>query len=142
VLRGDGHNHWHVQDLEDFNLVRLDNGRLVGAQARHGFCIYDNYRNGSDQPAFYTRSSGVCGESPSDTQTFMGLSVGWGDTYRWSLPDQYIDITGLTNGRYRLYAEVDPDNWFQENNARNNLSWINIRISGEKVTIVRYGRGA
>jgi lysyl oxidase len=72
----------------------------------------------------------------------MGLSVGWGDIYRWSLPDQYIDITGLTNGRYRLYAEVDPDNWFQENNARNNLSWINIRISGEKVTIVRYGPGA
>lgn len=23
--------------------MRLDNGRLVGAQARHGFCIYDNY---------------------------------------------------------------------------------------------------
>jgi len=62
----------------------------------------------------------------------MGLSVGWGDICRWRLPDQYTDITGLASGRYRLYAEADPDNWFQESNARNNVSWIDIQLKGER----------
>jgi hypothetical protein len=139
---GDGHNHWHLRDLEDFELVRLDNGKLVGTGAKHGFCFFDNYRYGSSEPAFYTTSSGSCGGGPSATKTLMGLSVGWGDIYRWSLPDQYIDITGLTSGRYRLYAEADPAHWFQESANSNNLSWIDIQLKGTKVRIVGYGPSA
>ncbi len=139
---GDGHNHWHLRDLEDFELVRLDNGKLVGTGAKHGFCFFDNYRYGSSEPAFYTTSSGSCGGGPSATKTLMGLSVGWGDIYRWSLPDQYIDITGLTSGRYRLYAEADPAHWFQESANSNNLSWIDIQLKGSKVRIVGYGPSA
>ena len=37
----------------------------------------------------------------------MGLSVGWGDTYPLTLPDQYIDITAVTPGRYRLNVTAD-----------------------------------
>src|SRR5918997_4957645 len=58
---GDGHNHWHVQDLEDFALTRLDNGTKVGTGAKHGFCFFDNFNYGSTIPAKYTTSSGACG---------------------------------------------------------------------------------
>jgi hypothetical protein len=136
---GDGHNHWHVQDLEDFELVRLDNGRLVGTGAKHGFCFYDNYRYGSSDPTFYTRSSGACGGGSSATQTMMGLSVGWGDIYNWTLPDQYIDITGLTSGRYRLISTADADGWFLEDDEANNFSWIDIQLKSNSVRIVAYG---
>ena len=139
---GDGHNHWHVRDLEDFELTRVDNGKLVGTGAKHGFCFFDNYRYGSSDPAFYTRSSGSCGGGPSATQTMMGLSVGWGDIYRRTLPDQYIDVTGLTSGRYRLRTTADADNWFLESNNSNNFAWVNIKISGDSVSVVRYGPAA
>ncbi len=139
---GDGHNHWHVQDLEDFELVRLDNGKLVGTGAKHGFCFFDNYRYGSSNPAYYTTSSGACGKSSSDTQVIMGLSVGWGDIYNWNLPDQYIDITGLTSGRYRLIATADADNWFVESDDSNNFSWVDIQLKSNSVRIVAYGPSA
>lgn len=42
----DGHDHWHVQDLQDFELFRLDNGKLVGQAAKRGFCFFDNYKDG------------------------------------------------------------------------------------------------
>jgi len=141
---GDGHNHWHVQDLEDFELIRLDNGQLVGTGAKHGFCFYDNYRYGSSSPAYYTRQTSppACGTSSSNLQTFMGLSVGWGDIYNWNLPDQYIDITGLTSGRYRLWATADADNWFVESDDSNNFSWIDIQLKSNRVSIVAYGPSA
>ncbi|OGO15568.1 MAG: hypothetical protein A2Z14_14365 [Chloroflexi bacterium RBG_16_48_8] len=31
---------------------------------------------------------------------FQGLSPGWIDVYENSLPDQWVDITGLPNGIY------------------------------------------
>ena len=103
---GDGHNHWHVKDLEDFRLIRPDNGRLVGTGAKHGFCFFDNVRYGSVNPPYYTTQTGSCGTSTSTT-VHMGLSPGRGDLYASTLPDQYIDITGLSAGRYRLRATAD-----------------------------------
>lgn len=138
---GDGHNHWHVSDLERFELVRLDNGRLVGTGAKHGFCFFDNFRYGSTNPPYYTTQTGACGRSDSTTMT-MGLSRGWGDRYGYDLPDQYIDVTGLTAGRYRLVATADESNWFQELDDQNNESWIDIQLKGGSVKIVRYGPSA
>lgn len=138
---GDGHNHWHVRNLEKFSLIRLDNGVKVGTGAKHGFCFFDNYRFGSTQAPHYTIARGACGKS-TDLRVKMGLSVGWGDIYHYTLPDQYIDITGLTSGNYRLRATADAQNWFVEKNNTNNHTWINIKLSGNSVSVVRYGPGA
>jgi hypothetical protein len=40
---GDGHNHWHLRDLESYELIRLDNGSKVGAGAKEGICFFDNF---------------------------------------------------------------------------------------------------
>jgi lysyl oxidase len=138
---GDGHNHWHVKDLEDFVLTRLDNGKLVGTGAKRGFCFYDNYRYGSEEDAYYTRAGGACGVE-EDLQVFMGLSVGWGDMYRYTLRDQYIDITGLVSGRYRLWGTADPDNWFLEEVDTNNFTWVNLKLTANGVRVLKYGPSA
>jgi hypothetical protein len=148
VFGGDGHNHWHVTNLQDFELRRLDNGVKVGTGAKMGFCFFDGRNHGSGEPAFYLADtttappSGACGGGTSATETTMGLSPGWGDIYGWRLPDQYIDITGLTNGRYQLRVTADADDWFFESNNGNNFSWINIQIRTNAVSIVRYGPAA
>jgi hypothetical protein len=109
VYGGDGHNHWHVKDLEKYRLVPLDNtsGERIGQKA--AFCFFDNYQYklalpGAPQAAVYRRWG--CGTRGS-LRLKTGLSVGWGDNYQWSLPDQYIETSGLPNGTYRLWATAD-----------------------------------
>ena len=138
---GDGHSHWHVRDLERFELRRLDGGAKVGTGAKHGFCFFDNYRFGSALSPYYTIARGACGGS-SSLQVKMGLSRGWGDIYHYSLPDQYIDVTGLTAGRYRLRATADADGRFLEANESNNLAWIDLQLQSDRVSVVRLGPAA
>jgi hypothetical protein len=140
---GDGHNHWHVQNLEDFELVRLDNGTKVGTWAKRGFCFVDSYRYTSSNPAFYKQATGSCGGGSSANATFMGLSVGWGDKYGRMLPDQYVDITGLNAGNYRLIGTADPSGWFVESNNANNVTWVDIKLrANNTVRIVARGPSA
>jgi hypothetical protein len=58
----------------------------------------------------------------------MGLSTGWGDRYGASLPDQYIDVTELEDGKYRLRATADASNWFKESNDKNNKTWVDLTL--------------
>jgi hypothetical protein len=139
---GDGHDHWHVRDVEAYQLTRLDNGRRVGTGAKHGFCYFDNtpYRLGlagaPSSPVY-----GGCGTAGDLTVT-TGLSVGWGDTYPAGIAFQWIDITGLKAGRYRLRATADPANWFAETNNTNNSTWVNLKLTGTGVRVAAYGPAA
>ena len=138
----DGHFHWHIRNLEKFKLTRLDNGRKVGTIAKHGFCFFDNYRYGSTRPPFYTAARGACGDSSSDLRVRMGLSRGWGDIYKWNLPGQYINITGLSPGRYRLRGVADPSGWFKERDNSNNFTWVDLQIGRNGVRVLDHGPSA
>jgi hypothetical protein len=143
VFGGDGHNHWHVHNLESSDLIRLDNGSKVGTGAKHGFCFFDNtaYRltlPGAPQSPFYLS----CGNS-SSLQVTMGLSVGWGDKYASTLPDQYVDVTGLSAGRYRLLVTADAFGWFAESSNANNATWVDLQMKSRgQVRILGYGPSA
>jgi Lysyl oxidase len=135
---GDGHNHWHVRDLSTNELERLDNGSKVGTGEKRGFCFADNYAYkltlpNAPQSRVYRYG---CGTSASLNVT-VGISVGWGDRYGYQLPDQYIDITGLPSGRYRMRAFADEANWFSESNESNQETWADLQIEGTSVRVVR-----
>lgn len=141
---GDGHNHWHVQDLEDSELTRSDNGSKVGSGAKHGFCFFDiqAFRLsllGAPANPFYT----TCGTDSTVTTQSMGLSIGWGDVYSWWLADQWVDITGLSPGRYRLNTTADKQNWFVESDETNNGTWVDLQLKAKgRVRVVGYGPSA
>jgi hypothetical protein len=139
---GDGHDHWHVRDAEAYALIRLDNGRRVGTAAKEGFCYFDNtpYRlwlAGAPSSSVY----GGCGTAGDLTVT-TGLSVGWGDTYPAGIALQWIDVTGLKAGRYRLRATADPANWFAETNNANNSTWVKLKLTSSGVSVLAYGPAA
>ena len=52
-----------------------------------------------------------------------------GDIYPAGIAFQWIDITGLKSGRYRLRATADPANWFAETNNTNNSAWVDLRLT-------------
>lgn len=148
VFAGDGHQHWHVKDLETYRLERLDNGAHRGTGAKSGFCFFDNitYRltlpNAPQAPQFGEKG---CGKQ-SSTKLSMGLSIGWGDLYPSTLPDQFIDITDLASGRYRLRATADALGMFTESNQTNNETWVDFvlvnRQNESTVTVLEYGPAA
>jgi hypothetical protein len=141
---GDGHTHWHVRDLEESVLERLDNGVKVGSGAKHGFCFYDNVAfrlslPGAPASPGYT----TCGRDPSVLTQDMGLSIGWGDAYSYQLVDQWVDITAVGAGHYRLRTTADAQNWFVEFNEFNNVTWVDLQLKTKgPPRVTRYGPSA
>ena len=150
IYSGDGHDHWHVKDLEDYDLFRLEESgnvvepAVVEQGAKIGFCFFDNVDYGSSEPQFYL---GCEGGNPGALRVTMGLSRGWGDLYGAGTVGQYLDITGLADGRYRLLVKADGDSAdgtdrFLESDETNNSTWVDLQITGNTVTVLKYGPSA
>jgi hypothetical protein len=132
---GDGHHHWHLRDLEQSSLDNVDkdddadSGARARSGAKHGFCFFDYVQFNVALPGVpldqvYT----TCGIDSTVLTQSMGLSVGWGDKYDYDLPDQWVDITGMPPGRYRLTTTADAENWFRETDESNNFTWTELKI--------------
>lgn len=141
-----GHNHWHFEQFADYELWTraeydkwIASGRNNGQAQKRGakttFCIMDTGKiqnlPGSPTAAQYTQ----CG------QTLQGLSIGWGDTYVYSLPDQWVDLgtTMLPDGNYVLRSVADPKNIIIES-ASNDPSRESAQAN-EAVTFFSIRRG-
>jgi hypothetical protein len=139
---GDGHNHWHVRDFDEYDLLDAS-GTTIAHAEKHGYCMQDNTTwdpmqgqpGVSTQPVYAESTS--CGKGLPNALTIVhGLSRGWGDTYPTSLPDQAIDITGLPDGRYTVRVHADAVGAVVESNDGNNTAQVQVDISGDTVTVV------
>src|SRR5262245_11190246 len=139
---GDGHNHWHVSDFVSTVLERVDTGSNVGVGAKQGFCLTDS--NGFRLSLPGAPSSEVYKGCVMGGQTSlavkMGISVGWGDRYGYTFPLQWVDITGLAPGQYRLTATVDEQNYYLETHESNNTTWTILQLNAnDTVTVIQQG---
>lgn len=136
---GDGHNHFHVKGLTLARIQTPDGQTTLRAIRKIGFCFLDSYRYGSTAGTTYDPAHHVCMPAPNG-RVPMGISVRWADVYRSTIAHQWIDITGLPNGEYRIKVNADPPDagggLFRESNELNNRGWTNIRITGSTVTIL------
>jgi len=136
---GDGHDHWHVRDLQEWTLQNT-NAQVLARGAKTGFCFWDNYDYGATSDAYYHPTTTDACEIASDGTVPMGLSVRWGDRYPSNIAFQYIDISGLPNGEYKVTVAADPPladgGRFIEANEGNNTSWARIRIARKTVTVL------
>ena len=139
---GDGHNHWHVNDFVSSELDRTDNGVKVGSGAKQGFCLTDSHAFNLSllgAPNSKVYKGCVQGGQPS-LAVKMGISVGWGDRYGYTLAFQWIDITALTPGRYKLIATVDAQNYYLESDETNNTTWTILQLNGDNtVKVIQQG---
>jgi hypothetical protein len=136
---GDGHDHWHVRNLQEWTLQNL-NAQVLARGAKTGFCFWDNYDYGATTDAYYHPFTTDACEIAPDGTVPMGLSVRWGDRYPSNIAFQYIDISGLPNGDYTVTVAADPPlsegGRFVESNDGNNTSWARIRIARKTVTVL------
>jgi hypothetical protein len=66
---------------------------------------------GAPATAHYVPGKSCAFGNPGALSVMMGLSVGWGDQYSASTNFQWIDTTGLPNGRSRLTATAIRGTW-------------------------------
>jgi hypothetical protein len=130
---GDGHNHWHVQEIARYDLW---GGPNVVRGAKIGFCFldsdpYDLSLAGAPSSSYYRGS--WCSSNPNALSNRMGISVGWGDLYAWNVTWQWVDITDLPAGTYVVRAMADPYAFFAETDDQNQctsvqLSWTDADV--------------
>jgi hypothetical protein len=144
---GDGHNHWHVNELEEGILTRTSSGLQVGALAKHGFHLVDDFPfspaiPGAPASQVYKNCSPVQNDCNINAlNVYFGISVGWVDRYNYTTVGQYIDITGLPNGKYNLDIGVNPDGWFTESDYTNNTAGALLRLGTRGVQKLNFYGG-
>jgi hypothetical protein len=128
----EGHHHWHLQP---FNRYRLydPSGRQVVADQKAGFCLGDrdllrdrSYPGTPSKPVY----TGFCGRNRPNLRTVReGLSVGYGDDYPPTVDFQFVEVTNLAAGRYRLRFTVNGQGLIHERSHADDRSSIELLLS-------------
>jgi Lysyl oxidase len=133
----DGHNHWHLKGAARFSLWNEGGTAQVAPGAKVGFCLQDVEAVDSfaGSRVYSSAATGYCRQDqPKASRVFEGISSGWQDVYAAKLPFQWVDVSGVTPGRYRLGAQVDPDNFVLESSEADNGP----ALASETVTVPGY----
>jgi len=107
------HGHWHYEGYAEYVLFDQD-GNQLPLGFKNGFCLIDIECSGGGN-ATYT----------CDNQ---GISAGCGDIYGSGLDCQWIDVTGLPDGIYKLMIRV---NWDEDPDALGNYESNYTNNTGE-----------
>lgn len=128
-----GHQHWHMEDVAQYDLLSSSGDRLV-LSSKQSFCLaptdeIDLTLPGAEwQPDRESLWSACAGESSIWLREV--LPAGWGDTYYQSVAGQSFNITNLANGTYKIRITVDPNNRLEETSYDNNVGVLTIKLGG------------
>ncbi|MBI2372716.1 MAG: hypothetical protein HYV07_01825 [Deltaproteobacteria bacterium] len=111
---------------EHFAVYRLvdDHGAIVRQQAAKSFCLGDMGRFDTISPEIRPEAFYGCDLGDSTN----GLSRGWFDVYDSSVECQWIDVTGVPSGEYRLEVEVNPNREVPESTFLNNVATASVTL--------------
>ena len=114
------HGHYHLSGFADYALLDVD-GQLRVAGHKQGFYP-------SDSASFCDRAptNGVQGD-------YLYISSGWADVYPSGLSCQWIDVTDVPDGNYRLRVRVNASGAITEDDQLPNEAEVPIMISGQQV---------
>lgn len=133
------HGHMHVDDWGLYSLRQQTsdpnplNWPIVGNGAKLAFCLMDygscSTYNGhcvDDNNNVLLNGNfpnyGLGGGNYGCSATVQGISSGYTDIYYQSLDGMWIDIPpGTCNGNYYIVVQLDPYNYFIEEDETNNL---------------------
>lgn len=114
------HDHFHFEGFADYRLLTMD-GREVGRGHKQAFCLEDT----DHAPSFPLT---IVADRDRFTCLRQGIHVGWMDVYLRTLACQYVDVTDVPPGRYRLRATVNVERRIRESRYDDNVGELVVDI--------------
>ena len=126
--RADAHNHFHVFGIVEYSLWDASGTVEIRPGAKIGFCLIDVVKRSELHPnpgpqryKEHNPDIRFCKQGrPGAKNLRMGISEGWQDIYAFSMPLQWIDVSDVRPGYYRVGQRADPDNFIVESDETNN----------------------
>ena len=124
----DGHGHFHLKGIVEYSLWDTSGTVEIRSGAKVGFCLLDveeradlHPNPGPQRYRLWDPDNHFCQSGrPGATNLHMGISEGWQDIYSFAAPFQWIDVSNVRPGYYRVGQRVDPDNIIVESDETNN----------------------
>lgn len=122
----DGHSHFHLLEIVAYSLWDETGTVPIKPGAKVGFCLLDFEELGARHPGppaqRYSEAdvADCMAYRPDATALRMGISEGWRDYYGPEVPFQWVDVSDVAPGRYRVGAEADPFDIVAESDEANN----------------------
>jgi hypothetical protein len=124
------HKHWHFDAMARYALHQPSSDRPIEASDKVSFCLRDSRR----APPLETYPQRYRGCTRDSVQ---GISVGWADVYRPSLPGQELPLPDdLADGTFCLLTEADPDRLLRETNEDDNAAVVGVQITSAGASLV------
>ena len=122
----DTHNHFHLMGVMAYSLWDETGTLQIRPSEKIGFCLVDTEhlpeRHAQPSVQRYEQSElETCMSYKPDAQYLrMGVSAGWRDTYHRDMVFQWVDVSDVTPGVYRIGVQADPNDVVVESDETNN----------------------
>jgi Lysyl oxidase len=113
------HNHFHFEGYANYELLDAT-GNVAATGHKQAFCLLDS-----------TPVLPDANPSPRYHCSFQGIQRGWSDIYGNGLDCQWVDITGVAEGDYRLRITINPTHILPESNYDNNTIEVPVHIAAD-----------
>lgn len=141
----DDHNHYHLKNAAEYTLWTDDLSVQVATaqKTEAGFCIEDSDPAGGTYSVAQNHFCWQDHVTGGQSTLVMGISPGFRDVYGWWLSFQWIDISNVAPGAYRLGARVDPGNVIAESDetANNGYAFRSAVVPGYRARPVTAAQG-
>lgn len=112
------HQHFHLRGFAEYRLVDAD-GRATVVGRKQAFCLVDSHRV-VDEPEVPRQARYGC--------EHQGIQRGWADVYEARVPCQFLDVTDVAPGDYRLEIELSPGGELPELDRSDNQMSIPVSL--------------
>lgn len=127
------HTHFHFEDFATYTLRHLlpdgtpdySAAGVISVSEKVSFCLIDIEKiddNAFPAP-YYTLANCYA-------PVQMGISSGWADNYDSSIPGQELSLAGVSDGRYAVVVDQDPENRLYEVDNTNNRVVFTFTVTG------------
>lgn len=127
------HKHFHIAAVTSYELYSADGPNDTYPDPEHKTdakaekvtsCLIDWVKISDNSPNHERTYSACDGE-------FQGVTPGWMDQYRQSIPGQELDVTDTPTGYYFVVITANPARNFIETDFTNNQAWLLVHYTND-----------
>jgi hypothetical protein len=131
------HELFKVTDTQTGAMESVGNGKKLGySPADQAMPEWEKFNQASAGS-----SSSAAGNCSPEHSSSLGMSRGWGDSYRYQRPGNYVEFGTNGDGYYLAITVGDPLDLVKETNEDDNTAYAYLQIIGDQIRVIESGSG-